>query len=158
MKEKPQGTTRRQFGGSVQRFVRRLRWLNPMRHWRQRLRNIDHAILFREIRRLSEEVNTDASKVAAANAILWHCANDHAWMYPDEYSKRDTEILPQNPVLLCRGGLRPGQTLPQIPGPDLRRRTASLLPPPHPGKESGPRHRHHRSVRHQVLFPKHPPA
>src|SRR5437867_5360962 len=61
-------------------------------------------------------------------------------------------LLPQNPVLLCRRGLRPGQTLPQIPGPDLRRRTASLLPPPHPGKEGGSRHRHHRSVRHQVLF------
>lgn len=59
-----------------------------MRHWRQRLRNLDHQILFPIIRR---EAKTETQ---AAQAIVCHCANDHAWECdPREYSKRDKEIF-----------------------------------------------------------------
>ena len=84
-------------GGSVQRSVR---WLNPMRHWRQRLRNIDHKILFPAIRRQAK------TEMQAAQAIVCHCVNDHAWeCNPEEYSKRDTEVIVECAKLLPPNGM-----------------------------------------------------
>lgn len=63
--------------------------LNPMRWWRQILRNIDHKILFPQIRALAGD-----DEVKAAGAILIHCVHDVAWECdPMEYSKRDVKLF-----------------------------------------------------------------